>query len=151
MSIHFAALAASVCLCATAASASAPGDTPVDDGSIMVALDGADQAGSGAVAAAPVRKRPSFLDPGGRLLLTGGVSTIEGAGGGGLVPWALIGGYGTRNEFGITSYVTGVDTQDFTLASYGATINIKNRLELSVARQNFNLREVGNALALGNR
>lgn len=95
--------------------------------------------------------RHDFLPSGGRLLLTGGVSTIEGAGGGGLVPWALIGGYGTRDEFGINAYATGVDTRDFTLASYGASFNIANRVELSVARQNFNLREVGNALALGNR
>jgi len=92
-----------------------------------------------------------FLPTGGRLLLTGGVSTIEGAGGGGLVPWALIGGYGTRNELGASAYVTGVDTQDFTLASYGAAFNFRNRVELSIARQNFNLREVGNVLALGNR
>jgi Protein of unknown function (DUF3034) len=97
------------------------------------------------------RAQRSFLSGGGRLLLTGGVSTIEGAGGGGLAPWALIGGYGTRNEFGVTAFATGVDTQDFTLAAYGGAINFKNRLELSIARQNFNLREVGNALALGNR
>lgn len=95
--------------------------------------------------------RRDFLPSGGRLLLTGGVSTIEGAGGGGLVPWALIGGYGTRNEVGLTGFATGVDTRDFTLASYGAAVNISNRIEVSVARQNFNLREVGNALALGNR
>lgn len=95
--------------------------------------------------------RRDLLPSGGRLLLTGGVSTIEGAGGGGLVPWALIGGYGTRDELGINAYVTGVDTKDFTLASFGAAINVRNRLELSVARQNFNLREVGNVLALGNR
>ena len=95
--------------------------------------------------------RPDLIPSGGRLLLTGGVSTIEGAGGGGLVPWALIGGYGTRDEVGLNAYVTGVDTRDFTLASYGAALNVGNRLELSVARQNFNLREVGNALALGNR
>lgn len=50
--------------------------------------------------ALPQRDKPA-LDPGGRLLLTGGVSTIEGAGGGGIVPWALIGGYGTRNELGV--------------------------------------------------
>ncbi|QCI92393.1 DUF3034 family protein [Novosphingobium sp. EMRT-2] len=92
-----------------------------------------------------------FLANGGRLLLTGGVSTIEGAAGGGLVPWALIGGYGTRNELGASTFVTGVDTQDFTLASYGGAINFRNRVELSIARQNFNLREVGNVLALGNR
>lgn len=93
----------------------------------------------------------SFLAGGGRLLLTGGVSTIEGAGGGGLVPWALIGGYGTRDELGLSAFATGVDTKDFTLAAYGGAINFKNRVELSIARQNFNLREVGNVLALGNR
>jgi Protein of unknown function (DUF3034) len=93
----------------------------------------------------------SLLSGGGRLLLTGGVSTIEGAGGGGLAPWALIGGYGTRNEFGASAFVTGVDTRDFTLASYGGAINFRNRVELSIARQNFNLRSVGNVLALGNR
>lgn len=95
--------------------------------------------------------RHDFVSSGGRLLLTGGVSTIEGAGGGGLVPWALIGGYGTRNELGFNAYATGVDTKDFTLASYGAAVNVGNRVEVSLARQNFNLREVGNALALGNR
>jgi hypothetical protein len=95
-------------------------------------------------------ERP-FLGGGGRLLLTGGVSTIEGAGGGGLVPWALIGGYGTRDEIGVQAFATGVDSQDFTLASYGGAVNLYNRVELSIARQNFNLREVGNALGLGNR
>ncbi len=109
-----------------------------------------DAAVDSASAALPQREKP-ILDPGGRLLLTGGVSTIEGAGGGGIVPWALIGGYGTRNEVGLSAFVTGVDTQDFTLASYGAAINVRNRVELSVARQNFNLRDVGNVLGLGNR
>jgi len=35
-----------------------------------------------------------------KLLLTGGVSQVEGAAGGGLTPWAVIGGYGTNNEIG---------------------------------------------------
>ena len=87
---------------------------------------------------------------GGRLLLTGGVSTIEGAGGGGLAPWALIGGYGTRDEVGLQSFVTGVKSEDFALVAYGAAINVKNRLEISLARQNFHLRDVGKALGLGN-
>lgn len=95
--------------------------------------------------------RRDFVPSSGRLLLTGGVSTIEGAGGGGLAPWALIGGYGTRDETGLSAFATGVDTRDFTLASYGGAVNIFNRVELSIARQNFNLRNVGNALALGNR
>ena len=36
-----------------------------------------------------------------KLLLTGGVSNIEGSAGGGLTPWAVIGGYGTADEIGV--------------------------------------------------
>lgn len=36
----------------------------------------------------------------GKLLATGGVSQVEGAGGGGLSTWALITGYGTRDAVG---------------------------------------------------
>lgn len=91
-----------------------------------------------------------LLHDGGRLLLTGGVSTIEGAAGGGLVPWALIGGYGTRDELGVQSFVTGVKSEDFALVAFGGAINVKNRVELSIARQNFHLRDVGKSLGLGN-
>ena len=148
MRITLVVMAAAGCLSSAAACAA---ETDADGNAMVAEEQSAAPAPAPAPEPASAPRKVSFLDAGGRLLLTGGVSTIEGAGGGGLVPWALIGGYGTRNEFGITSYVTGVDTQDFTLASYGAAINVKNRLELSVARQNFNLREVGNALALGNR
>lgn len=110
---------------------------------------GQDPAAS-AAGATTNERRPS-LPSGGRLLLTGGVSTIEGVGGGGIVPWALIGSYSTRDEIGATAFVTGVDTQDFTLASYGGAVSLRNRLELSAARQNFNLRNVGAAIGLGNR
>ncbi|MEQ1688681.1 MAG: DUF3034 family protein [Sphingopyxis sp.] len=90
-----------------------------------------------------------LFSPGGRLLLTGGVTQIEGAGGGGLSPWALIGTYGTRNQFGISAYATGVNSEDFSLSAYGGTIAYGNRIELSIARQNFNLNAVGAALGLG--
>src|SRR5205085_9065833 len=43
---------------------------------------------------------------GGRILATGGVTEMEGAGGGGIVPWALIAGYGTRDEIGATAFYT---------------------------------------------
>jgi hypothetical protein len=88
-------------------------------------------------------------DGGGRLLLTGGVSTIEGAGGGGLVPWALIGGYGAEHEFGVQAFGTGVTTQDFRLYAYGASANFGDRVEVSLARQNFHLRALAGALGLG--
>ena len=123
--------------------------------SALGTADGAPSDGPVAASDAPqsLSSEPgqSFLPQGGRLLLTGGVSTIEGAGGGGIVPWALIGSYATRNQIGASAFVTGVDTQDFTLASYGGAVSFYNRLELSVARQNFNLREVGAAIGLGNR
>ena len=48
----------------------------------------------------------------GKLTATGGVSQLEGAGGGGLVPWALITGYGTRDSWGANAHVTGVRSLD---------------------------------------
>lgn len=146
------AISAAIVLCAIPFSAAHAAErSAADAGSPAVAAaDGVVSNGEASEPAAP-ETRQSFLPQGGRLLLTGGVSTIEGAGGGGIVPWALIGSYATRNQIGASAFVTGVDTQDFTLASYGGAVSFYNRLELSVARQNFNLREVGAAIGLGNR
>lgn len=49
---------------------------------------------------------------GDRLLATGGVTQLEGAAGGGLTPWALIAGYGTRDQIGASAFLTHVDTGD---------------------------------------
>ena len=56
-----------------------------------------------------------FVGEGGKLLATGGVSQVEGAGGGGLVPWALISGYESRDAVGVTVHETYVPLSDFTL------------------------------------
>lgn len=85
----------------------------------------------------------------GKLLLTGGVSQVEGAAGGGLAPWAVIGGYGTRDQIGANAFYTRVELGDYTLDSYGALVGIRDRLELSVSRQAFDTRAVGTALGLG--
>ena len=74
-----------------------------------------------------------------RLVATSGVTQVEGAAGGGLVPWAVIAGYGTRNEVGASAFVTRIETQGFKLDSMGVAIGIKDRLELSLARHRFNL------------
>ena len=71
----------------------------------------------------------------GKLTATGGVSQLEGAGGGGLVPWALITGYGTRDSWGANAHVTGVRTQDYTLDTSGVALGMADRVELSLARQ----------------
>ena len=73
----------------------------------------------------------------GKLLATGGISTVEGAGGGGITPWALIGGYGTQDSYGANVHYTYLSTQDFALDSYGAALGLFDRVELSVAKQKF--------------
>lgn len=85
----------------------------------------------------------------GKLLLTGGVSQIEGAGGGGLSPWALIGGYGTRDQVGANAYYTRVRLDDYSLDSRGVMLGLYDRVEVSIAQQRFDTREVGAALGLG--
>ncbi len=74
----------------------------------------------------------------GKLLLTGGVSSIDGAAGGGLTPWAVIGSNATDGEVGATAHVSRASTQDYGLTTYGAALGFKDRIELSVARQDFN-------------
>lgn len=73
----------------------------------------------------------------GKLLLTGGVSSITGSAGGGLTPWAVIGTNATEGEVGVSSHVSRAVTQDYSLNSYGVAIGLKDRVELSVARQDF--------------
>ena len=84
-----------------------------------------------------------------KLLLTGGVSQLEGAAGGGLTPWAVIGGYGTRDQFGASAFYTRVDVQDYHLDGAGALIGFLDRIELSIAQLQFNTEGVGEALGLG--
>ena len=73
----------------------------------------------------------------GKLTATGGVSQVEGAGGGGLVPWALITGYGTRDSWGANAHVTALRTQDYSLSSAGVAVGFADRVELSLAQQHF--------------
>lgn len=80
----------------------------------------------------------------GKLLATGGVSAIEGAGGGGIVPWALISGYGTRDSYGANVHATAVATQDYALQSFGAAAGFNDRVEFSIATQT--LKGTGGAL-----
>ncbi|HZX26136.1 MAG TPA: DUF3034 family protein [Telluria sp.] len=73
----------------------------------------------------------------GKLTATGGVSQAEGAGGGGLVPWALITGYGTRDSWGANAHATLVRTQDYALDTAGVAVGVADRFEVSLARQEF--------------
>lgn len=88
-------------------------------------------------------------DTGGKLLLTGGVSQVEGAAGGGLTPWAFIGGYGSDNQIGGSAFATVVKTGDFRLDTQGVLIGLYDRVELSYARQRFDTLAAGAKLGLG--
>jgi hypothetical protein len=85
----------------------------------------------------------------GKLILTGGVSQLEGAAGGGLTPWAVIGGYGTKDQFGANAFYTRVNVGDYHLDSYGVLLGIHDRVEISLARQEFDTEDVGALLGLG--
>jgi hypothetical protein len=76
----------------------------------------------------------------GKLLLTGGVSSVDGAAGGGLTPWAVTGSYAAAGEIGGTAFATGVKTQNYMLAAFGAAVVFKDRVELSIARQDLDTR-----------
>ena len=78
----------------------------------------------------------------GRLLATGGVSTIEGSGGGGLGTWALITGYGTENQIGANAHYTVAKTKDYSLQTGGVAIGLFDRFELSYANQQFDTKNV---------
>lgn len=84
-----------------------------------------------------------------KLLLTGGVSQVEGSAGGGLTPWAVIGGYGTRDEIGANAFYTRLNLPDYHLDDAGVMVGLYNRVELSFAQQRFNTEQVGAALGLG--
>jgi hypothetical protein len=105
--------------------------------------------GSAAAQTAAAQQREPDPLTGGKLLLTGGVSQIEGAAGGGLTPWATIGGYGTDSQWGANAYYTRVDVDDYHLDAYGALLSWHDRVEFSIAQHRFDTEDVGAALGLG--
>jgi hypothetical protein len=86
---------------------------------------------------------------GGKLLLTGGVSTIEGSGGGGIATWATITGYGEEDGIGANAHATFIDLPDYQFRSAGFAVGLWDRVELSAARQEFDTGDTGALLGLG--
>jgi hypothetical protein len=73
----------------------------------------------------------------GKLPLTAGFTDVDGAGGGGLVPFAIITGYGTDQSWGANAHYTIVPLSDFRLQSYGAAVGALNRVEASFTIDRF--------------
>ena len=74
---------------------------------------------------------------------------MEGAGGGGLAPWALITGHGSRDGVGANVHGTGVRLPDFSLWATGIGVGIADRVELSYQHQWFDTGKAGARLGLG--
>ncbi len=67
----------------------------------------------------------------GKPLFTAGVTELEGAGGGGLVPWALITGYETRDGVGADVHYTHAGLGDYQVNAAGLALGLFDRFELS--------------------
>jgi hypothetical protein len=89
------------------------------------------------------------LFKGGKLLLTNGVSTVEGSSGGGIARWATIAGRQMPGGIGASAHATAIELPDYGWRSYGVALGFGDRLELSVARADFDTRDVGAALGIG--
>lgn len=83
---------------------------------------------------------------GSKILATSGATQIEGAAGGGLVPWAIIGGYGSEGEWGAAASVTRVGLPDFQLGTAAIQAGVNNRFEFSFAQQTLQVDNLAAAL-----
>ncbi|WP_371194621.1 DUF3034 family protein [Glaciecola sp. SC05] len=75
----------------------------------------------------------------GKLIGTAGLMQVEGSGGGGIVPWATLSGYDSRDEISFNAVATRVELDDFRLSVLGASISLYDRLEVSIAQQLFDV------------
>lgn len=126
----------------------APGEPDATAGVIAPALqplaDDASALGEGGIQLGKVR-----LFEGGKLLLTNAVSTVEGSSGGGIARWATIGGKQMPGGIGASAHATAIELPDYGWRSYGVALGFGDRLELSIARADFDTRDVGAALGIG--
>lgn len=84
-----------------------------------------------------------------RIIATGGATTVEGNAGGGIVPLAVLAGYGAREEQGGTAFVSTLGTPDYALQATGGSWSWRNRVEVSLARQRLEHKALSAALGVG--
>lgn len=82
----------------------------------------------------------SFVSYGkGKIIATPGVSQIEGSAGGGIVPWAQLAGYASEDQVSFSAFCSHATVRDFRLNSCGIQGNFYDRVELSIAKQSFDV------------
>jgi hypothetical protein len=75
----------------------------------------------------------------GKLPLTAGFSDLEGSGGGGLVPLAVISGYGSSTSWGANAHFTNIQLNDLHLYTYGLAVGVLDRVELSYTHEQLDI------------
>ncbi len=75
----------------------------------------------------------------GRLLATGGLVTMEGVAGGGIVPMATMAGLSTDPGWDWVVGASHTSVSDFSLATFGVAASFNDRVEISLARQRFDI------------
>jgi hypothetical protein len=94
--------------------------------------------------------RAADLFDSGKLLATGGVTQVEGAGGAGVSTWAVISGYGTDRGVALNAHHTFAALDDFTFNATGISAGLFDRVEISYTHQWFDTGKTGGRLGLGN-
>ncbi len=89
---------------------------------------------------------PTAFADGGKLLATGAATSIEGSGGGGIVPWATTASYAEEGEWGVTVNANFADVEDFQLGVQSLNFTYDNRVEVSFAQQRLGLNTIGGDL-----
>jgi len=82
---------------------------------------------------------PTLADSGSRLIASGGITGFEGTAGGGITPWAFIGGYTSKEEIGYSVNAQYLSLNDYTLTTAGASISLFDRVEVSAQRQRLDI------------
>lgn len=76
---------------------------------------------------------------GDKLIGTAAVNHIEGSAGGGLIPWAVLSGYATDNQWGGSAFMSRSDVDDYSLQTFGFALNYQDRLEVSFSKLEFGI------------
>ncbi|MEP1445023.1 MAG: DUF3034 family protein [Paraglaciecola sp.] len=79
----------------------------------------------------------------GKLIGTAGLNQLEGSGGGGIVTWATLAGYDSREQISVNAFGTQVYLDDYRLNVLGVSASFYDRVEISIAQQRFDLKTLG--------
>ena len=94
------------------------------------------------VSASLLSSYTAAYEGGSRLRATGGVHQVEGSAGGGLVPWAVIGGYGQRGEWSTNAFASYLTLDDYTFNAIGVSVGFSDRIEFSYAQHTLDISDL---------